>query len=186
MDSNPPDKSSRPAHPPARPWVIHGRITDFIIFLIRVSGGPRVLSFLSGGYPPARPLLFKEKKNPNPHFPRSPSLILFSLLPLPANQNSTPQRLQAAMPQHPPRRSTATPPHITSISTATHHSLFWFWVFAEELVARSSENSPDLVRSRRIWWDLARSLAESPSPPPRRHHLIWVCFFFFFFDRLIG
>ena len=58
VKTDPPDKTARPIRPTARPWVHNGRIRIFIISLIRVSGGPRVLCFLSSGYPPARPLIF--------------------------------------------------------------------------------------------------------------------------------
>jgi hypothetical protein len=127
VKTDPPDKTARPVRPAARPLVVHGRILDFVIFLIRVSGGPRVLCFFSGGYPPARPLVFKEKKKtliylthpqihtshlislsfhfPSPHF----------ILPLPASQTSTPQHLPSrnavtpSTPQHRHQRHTSTP-----------------------------------------------------------------------------
>ena len=111
VKTDPPDKTARPVRPAARPWVIYGRITDIIIFLIRVSGGLRVLSFLSGGYPPARPVIFKEKKTPNPHFPISPSdhsLSLSFRSPSPRQPN-----LHATTPSKPQRRNThhtAAPP----------------------------------------------------------------------------
>uniref|UniRef100_A0A2N9IPZ3 Uncharacterized protein n=1 Tax=Fagus sylvatica TaxID=28930 RepID=A0A2N9IPZ3_FAGSY len=72
--------------------------------------------------------------------------------------------------QPPLQTSRQSPP---SISTATI-TLFLVLGFsrAEELVARSGENSPDLVRSRQIWQDLAGSGEISPDLWPNLHHLL--------------
>jgi hypothetical protein len=122
VKTDPSDKTARPVRPAARPLVVHGRILDFVIFLIRVSGGPRVLCFLSGGYPPARPLVFKEKKknpnlpdpSPNPLFPSDLSLISFSFSSFHSPSPSQPN-LHATTPSKPQRRDTlhaAAPPPV--------------------------------------------------------------------------
>ena len=128
VKTDPPDKTARPVRPTARPLVVHGRILDFVIFLIRVSGGPRVLCFLSGGYPPARPLVFKEKKknsnlldpSPNPHFPSDLSLISFSFSSFHSPSPSQP-KLHATTPSKPQRRDTlhaAAPPPAPQLHAA--------------------------------------------------------------------
>uniref|UniRef100_A0A2N9GGU4 Uncharacterized protein n=1 Tax=Fagus sylvatica TaxID=28930 RepID=A0A2N9GGU4_FAGSY len=112
----------------------------------------------------------KLKKSQNSQTRFSPPALILSLTA--ATQppgltssvlTSRPHDLTASRPQ--PHGLTASRPQPYRLSTVDlhHHDVaqihsqpslfFWFWVFAvpRSLVARFDENSPDLVRSRRIW-----------------------------------
>ena len=181
-------KTDRPNRPSVRPFASHIRTDmdkDFIIFWI----SRRITDFsYLVGYPPDSPdqltiNIYKRKKkslsshisyfSPNSHFFHWLSLISQSS----KSWSSTTMWISS-------KAVEISSPSLllTSISLSLSHFLFCFIVGEgrsrrappldlppPQRGSRSSETSPDLVRTRRIWWDLVGSwpdLASSAASPP--------------------